>query len=815
MKIKLSVFNEDRKTDLIGETFISLNDVIKPGGGEADAWHDLTSKGRYAGQIRIEFTYYDTRQDKAIDSGSVKDQSTAGVSQQDPSRPAGSRQPPSIRRRPLPFTGAMATPQGDPHAIPSPTVVPRSYHTPPHSSPHDTSPRHNSAPEIYGATYESPDSFTAYQSAYISENQQRPLPDPHNSLRPSHNQGSSSASSRAYNEPYSSLEINPYAQTNTADANNLSDHSESPMPYSDDPYALEAVDAGHQDHIQPLGASIAPLRHDRVQQLSNRPIIRPLPEPNLPHSHSAPTLPYEHSPTMGTQDGPPAQDEYAPMLTQENLLHDRSHPSDGHVELYNELHQARPPPPPPTHRNSLPHVGASDSWSSSPPGSVPRYSNSADRAGYEQFDNSFPTSRPHLHGHSQSSPQSMGNGPEARMNSNASMTARGDLRYSPIAPSNEIRQLPARPDQADRASIGGYPSAQSPYNGYSIHPRARPTSQLDYMPLHDDDSSDYARRSKIEGPTLVRPLPTSPGISQQTLPHSSHIARKSVSPRPSASMLDDSQPTTPYSPDSFDSFNPSSRHSTSIISTPPFQRDQSPMYTSQTSTPVESFTPPPKSSSSQPGFISPIIGSNGRIIDPSDHLPPTTYAPEPEPKPADRNRPNITATMRFGPRNARVTPVVTRQGHVHSNSGAGQLSGYPQPPNSSVTNFSPNANGFDHYDTPSKQAGRTRLQKRSYPTNSSPLAPSPPGAVNANHPPPIPAKIPLQYGSHHGGQYEDQYDSQYSNQEHVNNSGYSRYGEAYTLEDDMSSMDISGPRHEYSQNPPYMVGPGGRIGRRN
>ena len=55
------MFSEDKKTDLIGEAFVDLTAVIIPGGGKNDVWQGLTCKGKYAGEIRLEFTYYDSR----------------------------------------------------------------------------------------------------------------------------------------------------------------------------------------------------------------------------------------------------------------------------------------------------------------------------------------------------------------------------------------------------------------------------------------------------------------------------------------------------------------------------------------------------------------------------------------------------------------------------------------------------------------------------------------------------------------------------------------------------------------------------------
>jgi hypothetical protein len=53
-QLKVSVFNDDKKTDLIGETWIDLKEVVVPGGGQNDLWHTLSCKGKYAGEIRIE-----------------------------------------------------------------------------------------------------------------------------------------------------------------------------------------------------------------------------------------------------------------------------------------------------------------------------------------------------------------------------------------------------------------------------------------------------------------------------------------------------------------------------------------------------------------------------------------------------------------------------------------------------------------------------------------------------------------------------------------------------------------------------------------
>jgi hypothetical protein len=98
---KVSVFNDDKKTELIGETWIKLQDIITPGGGKSDTWHTLNCKGKYAGEIRLELTYYDTRpkEEKVVERkpvrGAVPDVQTA-------SKMAGPREITPVKRRPLP-----------------------------------------------------------------------------------------------------------------------------------------------------------------------------------------------------------------------------------------------------------------------------------------------------------------------------------------------------------------------------------------------------------------------------------------------------------------------------------------------------------------------------------------------------------------------------------------------------------------------------------------------------------------------------------------------------------------------------------------
>ncbi|CAG8971490.1 hypothetical protein HYALB_00002074 [Hymenoscyphus albidus] len=142
-QLKVSVFNDDKRTDLIGENFVDLRSIIVPGGGQSDVWHNLNCKGKYAGEIRIEITYYDTRpkQEKP-----EKAKQLAPSTIEDGGRDSlkGPRQPkPAVKRRPLPsdpVTGApppaSAIPdhvQTPPRGYKSPTAAPEHSQTPPRS----------------------------------------------------------------------------------------------------------------------------------------------------------------------------------------------------------------------------------------------------------------------------------------------------------------------------------------------------------------------------------------------------------------------------------------------------------------------------------------------------------------------------------------------------------------------------------------------------------------------------------------------------------------------------------------------------------
>ncbi|KAJ9160605.1 Ingression protein fic1 [Coniochaeta hoffmannii] len=112
-QLKVSVFNDDKKTELIGEAWIDLRDTIVAGGGQTDIWHQLSCRGKYAGEIRIEITFYDSRPKPDKPVAKAKPPVSSDVDGSRP-RPAGPK------RRPLPsdpLTGKAPQVQSAPEPV--------------------------------------------------------------------------------------------------------------------------------------------------------------------------------------------------------------------------------------------------------------------------------------------------------------------------------------------------------------------------------------------------------------------------------------------------------------------------------------------------------------------------------------------------------------------------------------------------------------------------------------------------------------------------------------------------------------------------
>lgn len=254
-------------------------------------------------------------------------------------------------------------------------------------------------------------------------------------------------------------------------------------------------------------------------------------------------------------------------------------------------------------------------------------------------------------------------------------------------------------------AYGGPPAESNRSRGVSpVPPRARGASPNPMMTRGASPNPPRAR-GVSPNPAMnrgVSPNPPRRGLSPQPPPqhmrargispspqHQHTIKRKSVSPAPPPSEHRRLS-GIPFGPDSYDALNPAMSTTNSSISRP---------------------DPDEK-----------IITHDGREIDPSDHLPMDTWAPEPEPK-GPATPASASVRSRASPAGAQPLPTSGRRQL--------RIAGRPQSQASPVTY------GSEPYHNPGTppapgSGGRNRLQKRTQrmpalpstsPAGSSPLAP--------------------------------------------------------------------------------------------
>jgi hypothetical protein len=217
-------------------------------------------------------------------------------------------------------------------------------------------------------------------------------------------------------------------------------------------------------------------------------------------------------------------------------------------------------------------------------------------------------------------------------------------------------------------------------------------------------------------PSLVKPRAVSPDL--RSVPK-----RKAVTPQP-ISQGEQRLTSVPFGPDSYEIFNPSSPLSSSV--TGPETRYETPEQAKEVARQHEV---------QKLRDQGPIIGNDGRVIDPSDHLPTDTWAPEPERK---NRKPEVVIRYKTKEPTTR-TPhrYGSSPGSIRPHSIAGPVYGSsPIAPKESPNNLMPQLNG------------RNRLQK-SIPGRPLPVQPyqqtySSPAVPSANYNTPSPRSS---YGS--------------------------------------------------------------------
>ena len=724
-QMKVSVFNDDKKTDIIGETWVNLKEVIVPGGGQNDLWHTLSCKGKYAGEIRIEITYYDTRPKPErperianVQHNASQDDFREGLS--------GPRQPRSIpKRRPLPsdpVTGAPASPtamleheQTPPRGYDLPGYVPNQsplqnveYNTPPNRftrshgygsvsnmNAHGTPPVAVTPPEQFGQN----DRYDTY--------------DPMSRTDMAHENGSGS-----YTMQYDSNPYDQYSPRQPAYQPSSGNHFQPSSPTGPPPPPPAHRSQPGSNRVSP-GPAAAPLQHHVGSPNGDSPSYQSRPYDEF-YRHSMPTntrpppnpQPQQHQYQAHSQSmnedqfrastGQPSYSQSPPrhysyderynanqrssFRTMQPSVEDApASPGSGtyfghrssfsNQPLHNDPRFDQVPSPAPLNLSGRASA-ASTGYDSSIGGSA-RFSNASDRYGTTSSRTSY-----------SSGPQQ--NRPSSR-HTEDSMSGIG---YGlPSVPPTLVagmdptiaKEISERIYQEKRATANHVMdnSPRGRYQEPSRQQQNRPQSlsyneniQTPFVPAAP--SFEHRRSGPVAG---VKPRSTSPN------PHAP-IKRKSVSPIPA--MPDGNRLSgVPFGPDSYNALNPA------VSGSAPSSFTNSPA-------PTPEYDPNAK-----------IITHDGREIDPSDHIPESNYAPLLEPK-------GPKHASQLPDRNYRPAPTGPQQMSMQRRQPLrqhGRVQSVPTP---------------QHMPSPEPSTpptGRNRLQKKMHRnsaqplTNSSPLAP--------------------------------------------------------------------------------------------
>ncbi|KAI8187614.1 hypothetical protein KHU50_001110 [Colletotrichum sp. SAR 10_65] len=699
-QLKVSVFHDDKKTDLIGETWVDLRDIIVPGGGQNDLWRNLTFKGKYAGEIRMEITYYDIRpkpekpvaKPKPVEAEPIETYASHGTIPRK-----------QIKRRPLPsdpFTGEAP-------AAPSPEQAP----TPPRaggprgpkemSAPSSPAPEPREQPSLSGsrpmptkkpapAQVPAPSPLQAieYHASPASRSQpELPAPTspaalPHPAdVTPQHtptrheryDSPTSQQDERDYSPRYASQEIVDRAhyrqgsEPPSRDSYLLEDSRNSPAAEDDRPPPPPAHRSrGNSQDMVLRGSFDTPPKSANAAMRQD--VLR-----NEAHRMSFSTAAYPGRPQYRGFDSAPEVRHALPAPEDhfQEQSHPRHHSYDGHAEYRSMQPTVEDVPESPTPANKTTARRTSR---------VPPY----DELGFGQDQKPAPPP-----------PQALAVGPRQPARAPQYQEPAHDQGYDQV------------PNYHSR-SQNSYVSQRSELSGTEIKATTMPSVPASLVPGVDpglaQDVTDRIYEDRRQTRRYTTESITTPTRGRQ---HPGYNDQTYIPPRHDNRQLSG----VPFGPDSYDALNPTLSATGSDISRP---------------------DPDEK-----------IITHDGREIDPSDHLPMDTWAPEPEPKgpktPAtasvspvsyDSDRYSTPPAPNAGARN-RLQKKTQRMSALPSTSPAGSS---PLAPISSH-NYQDHGSDF----TPPRMS---RASTWDYPSeNHAPQYGSSPGGMRGG--PPIPAKIPL------------------------------------------------------------------------
>ncbi|RAH62818.1 serine proline-rich protein [Aspergillus piperis CBS 112811] len=679
-RLKVSVFNDEKKTDLIGETWVDLSDLIIPGGSQNDHWHPLQYRGKYAGEVRLEMTYYDTRpEDEAVierrtpASDKVHPRKIAsfssGPAAPSPGTLSGPRQLKDVKRRPLPSdprprssahsgTSSSSPVRANESTNPAPTL----HH---HSHSHHQDLRQ---PRVDNSSSGMSDSTTSLPT-YNHREYASPQRLESNSMVVANSTGS-------YHTNPCPYPINP------SDSGSGATHSTTSLPtYQNHEYARPHVE--HSNPPMSDSSSLLPLLPNphRVEYASQAP----------PHSSSN-SLVGNATSSYNTSSCPSYHAEYTKIPDSSSFTSTNSsaqQPAYGHYREYAQIGYTPPlltdsqpsslsyammqprvedeeedglPPPPPAHRSGL--------VPSNQP--VPVAPNPAPQAYTQPAPQTYMQPAPQAYTQPAPLPQVTMPEPMEKPASDNSLHTTPSWDPNWDYPRGRREETAVATTNAVPASLvpGFDPvvaAAESDRAAYEREVRRR-SGNFDENPLqmvHQPvDNRRHSRGLYDENP-LKKPVDTRSLVSRtSTAPNNQLVPRrKSVSPRP-PSMRGREVSPVPFSPDSY--------------------------------LPEAAREPAARESG-------PIIGDDGREIDPSDHLPTNTWAPEPERK---TKKPGVVVRFR--------SPV--------------------------------------HRDSPPKDYGHRKSMSEAYSNSPSRLY------AEANNPP-IPSKVPVGLPTKSYGNIDQSYDA--------------------------------------------------------
>jgi len=696
-QLKVSVFNDDRRTELIGETWIALEQIIKPGGGKNDVWHHLNCKGRFAGEIRIELTYYDIRpreekseeRQPSAPMDASMGQASSGV--------GGPRQPKPVKRRPLPA---------------DPTDPTRSISLP-YIPPANTQQRYVESPDDYRLE-STPPSDRHHERLQNGPPQASPLA---GTQQPPMSYSSDMTMAPPTQQPApSQFDVHDPAEWNDYGEEDLRTQSHG----SQNGYPHEHSAGYNSEH---------------VEEWQSRPLTQPLQtSQSMIHSHSFPALvdarPRQHSPQAHAYPGssPPKSYSYEASQGYQIPRVDTygAFPNTDLVPMDDE----EAPPPPPVHRNS----GSRHATQAQGRGQSDAHAQIAATAPLNiRNGRGSITGSPLSQTHSNSSLY-VADPPSASLSNSytnsplapsASQTSYSQLRNQrSLSPMREFEQsMPPSlvpgyepctvEDESDECMRERRMSTQ---HHYSDPPRPQfqqvlgpidpPRPQYQQAPASIEQTRPRHQQAPAPAPQFIpQPRPrnvenvhdrrvhrsSAPVIQPQAAsPDPRTPVRKSLSPSPGSAPAERRHSEIPFSPDSFDAFNPSISAANSV-------NEPGARY----NTPEQAKEATLQHQRQEKLGDGPIIGNDGRIIDPSDHLPTDTWAPEPEQK-TPKKGPQVTMRFRHSPQGAQPMPAARRPAIEHSIS-TPIYTTTPEKPSPS-------------------SAGRIRLQKKSLATTAQPAS---------------------------------------------------------------------------------------------